>query len=108
MDVTCSNCREPWDYYHMIHDEIWETDLSEFEKKRFIENSARLDDTYRMALQKLGWRFGGSVLNIRHCPCCKESDTPNRVCRDPLKDILDDMLGDDLDGIAAMHEDYQL
>lgn len=101
MDTHCSNCREPWDYYHLLHDEIYETDLSDFSKKRFNGN---LDQEYRDAFQKLGWRFGSSILNIRHCPCCKD-DT---VTCDPLKDVLDDVMGDDLDAMICTHEDYDL
>ena len=31
MDVHCSTCGEPWDTYHLWHDAIWDTGLSEGE-----------------------------------------------------------------------------
>jgi hypothetical protein len=29
MDVHCTTCGEPWDVYHLRHDAIYETDLSQ-------------------------------------------------------------------------------
>src|SRR6266540_3927582 len=39
MDVHCSTCGEPWDVYHLRHEAIFETDLSQAEAEAWIECS---------------------------------------------------------------------
>jgi hypothetical protein len=109
MDVHCSTCREPWDTYHLWEDAIFETGLSEAEAKawRSLSQNEKLSDRYRDEFRAAGWEFGKSVLNVLRCPAC-----PAGVLADPdtvaIKAALEDLLGDDEDGLAATLEDYGL
>jgi hypothetical protein len=44
MDVHCSTCGEPWDVYHLRHDAVFDTDLSEEEAQAWgsLSRKARL------------------------------------------------------------------
>jgi hypothetical protein len=107
MDVHCSTCNEPWDTYHLKQDEIYETDLTPEEAEAWTElsPSLQLQPRYREKFKALGWEFGNSVLNVIRCPAC-----PKDAQADPerleAKSILEELLGDDADGLAATFEDY--
>jgi hypothetical protein len=47
---------------------------------------------------------------IEHCPSCKSNDKPSSEMEDKLEAASEvgDMLGDDVDGYAAMLEDFGL
>lgn len=109
MDVHCSTCDEPWDTHHLWHDEIYETDLSEEEAEAWLDlqPNQKLNDRYREKFRVVGWEFGRSVINVIRCPACPKDAKadPDRVA---IKSALEDVLGDDEDGIAAMMEDYGL
>jgi hypothetical protein len=120
-DVYCHNCGEPWDSYGLRHEIIWETDLPERNKDRFngqlpITANART----RQAFRDLGWEFGRSVLNVKSCPCCKANlaeqadDQPEEIGilrakimedRRLFADVIEDVLGDDLDAVQTEMED---
>ncbi len=88
MDVKCCKCGEPWDQYYLRHE------LSDEEKD---------DGT---------WEFGDNVLHVKQCPCCDAySDSPLHDAiqernRNASMAMLSDMLGDDLDGLASLAEDF--
>jgi len=109
MDVHCSTCREPWDTYHLWEDAIFETGLSDAEAKawRSLPQKEKLNDRYRDEFRVAGWEFGKSVLNVLRCPAC-----PPGAVADPeavaIKAALEDVLGADEDGLAAMLEEYNL
>ena len=109
MDVHCSTCDEPWDVHHLWKDEIYETDLTEEECEAWVDlpQAQKLNDRYRAKFAANGWEFGRSVINVIHCPACPKDAKadPERVA---MKSVLEDLLGDDEDGIAAMMEDYGL
>ncbi len=109
MDVHCSACGEPWDIYHLRHEAIFETDLSseEAEAWRELPASERLNDRYREKFKAAGWEFGHTVINVVRCPCCPKDAKPN-LERVHTKAALEELLGDDEDGLAATFEDYQL
>jgi len=92
MDVKCRSCGEPWDTYHLRHDEVYETDLPNPESF----DGSRLSTIERDAFKKVGWTFGSTVLNVKRCPCCKPEDTE----QDNI-DVVEDLFGDDLDGLAS-------
>jgi hypothetical protein len=77
MDLICVNCGEPWDIDHVVHEEPEGFD-----------------------------RQGGL---IRSCPCCAGKTLPpkSRDERHRLEAIktVAELLGDDVDGCAAMIED---
>jgi hypothetical protein len=109
MDVHCTTCAEPWDVYHLWHDAIFETGLSaeEAEAWRSLPRSEKLSPRYRAEFQAVGREFGNSVINVIHCPCCPKDAKPDPE-RAATKAALEELLGDDEDGLAATYEDYRL
>lgn len=107
MDIRCSTCGEPWDTYHLQHDVIYETDLNfnEMEHWRTLSPRLQLQPHYREKFATLGWRFGQTILNVVHCPCCPQNATPNEETV-AIKAALEDILGDDADGLAAIYDDH--
>jgi len=109
MDVHCSTCNEPWDVYHLWHEAIFETGLSseEAEAWRSLPRRQKLSPRYRNEFRAAGWEFGHGVINVVRCPCCPKDAKPNTE-RVHTKAALEEMLGDDEDGLAATYEDYHL
>lgn len=109
MDVHCSTCNEPWDTYHLWQDAIFETALSVEEAERWhsLPRSQKLSDRYRQEFRTAGWEFGSGVINVIRCPCCPKNAVPD-LGRVQTKAALEDLMGDDEDGLAAALEDYQL
>ena len=109
MDVHCTTCDEPWDTYHLWHDAIFETGLSpdEAEAWQQLPRAEKLSERYRQEFKAAGWEFGNSVINIIRCPCCPQGAKPN-LERLATKQALEELMGDDDDGLAATFEDYRL
>jgi hypothetical protein len=109
MDVHCSTCGEPWDVHHLWHDAIFETDLTPEEAKDWqqLPQEQKLNKRYRDKFQVAGWQFGNSVIKVVRCPCCPANAQPDPE-RVILKAALEDLLGDDEDGLAATFEDHRL
>lgn len=109
MDVHCTTCGEPWDVYHLWHDAIFETGLTseEGEAWQSLPRSDKLSSRYRQEFQAAGWQFGQSVINIIRCPCCPKDAKANSD-QVATKAALEELLGDDEDGLAATFEDYRL
>lgn len=109
MDVHCSTCGEPWDTYHLWHDAVFDTDLSHEEATEWgtLPRAAKLNTRYRQEFEAAGWVFGQSVINVIRCPCCPKDAKPDPECLQ-TKAALEELLGDDEDGLAATYEDYQL
>jgi len=109
MDVHCSTCGEPWDVLHLWHDAIFETglDIGTCEAWQRLPHSHKLFSVYRKAFRSAGWEFGRSVINVVRCPSCPKDAKPNPD-RLHIKTAIEEMLGDDEDGIAATFEDHHL
>jgi hypothetical protein len=109
MDVHCSTCGEPWDVYHLRHEAIFDTDLSEEEAQAWgaLSRKARLAPRYRQKFKAAGWQFGLSILDVQHCPCCPK-DAQINPDQAAAKAALAEILGDDEDGLAAEFEDFGL
>ena len=109
MDVHCSTCNEPWDVYHLWHDAVFETGLSheEAEAWQSLPRAEKLTDRYRNEFRVAGWEFGHGIVNVVHCPACPKDAKPN-LERVQTKAALEELLGDDEDGLAATFEDYKL
>lgn len=109
MDVHCSTCEEPWDVFHLWHDAIFETSLKveEAEAWSVLPRSQKLSDRYRKEFRAAGWEFGRTMINVVHCPCCPKDAKPNQE-RVQTKAALEELLGEDEDGLAATFEDYSL
>ena len=85
MDLYCGNCGEPWDLYSV----------------RDVQRGEDNDPAWK--LNKHG--------HIEVCPCCPK-DEDGRPIKQEIKNqraqlsvIAASMMGDDLDGAAAMMED---
>lgn len=109
MDVHCTTCGEPWDTYHLWHDAVFETGLSHEEAKAWgsLPRAEKLSDRYRKEFRAVGWEFGRGVINVIHCPGCPKDAQPD-LERVQTKAALEELLGDDEDGLAATFEDYRL
>lgn len=109
MDVHCSTCGEPWDVHHLWHDAIFETDLTPEETKAWqsLPHSQKLTQHYRDKYQAAGWQFGQSVINVIRCPSCPADMQPNTQAV-ALKAAIEEILGDDEDGIATAFEAHGL
>jgi hypothetical protein len=109
MDVHCTTCGEPWDAYHLWHDAIFDMGLSveDAEAWQQLPRAEKLSERYRTEFKAAGWQFGNSVINVIRCPCCPKDAQPN-LERLTTKQALEELLGDDEDGLAATFEDYRL
>lgn len=109
MDVHCTTCQDPWDVYHLWHDAVFETGLAhgEAERWRHLPHAEKLTDPYRAEFKSAGWVFGSSVINVIRCPSCPKDARPNPE-RLATKQALEELMGDDEDGLAATFEDYRL
>jgi hypothetical protein len=109
MDVYCSSCGEPWDTYHLRCDEIFETGISyeAAQAWRELPYAEQLSEHYREIFRAAGWEFGRTIINVIRCPACPKDAKPDEE-KSAAKAALEDVLGDDLDGLAAAFEDYQL
>lgn len=109
MDVHCSTCGEAWDTYHLWHDAVFETGLSHEEAEAWhrLPRNEKLTDRYRTEFRAAGWEFGQSVINVIRCPGCPKNATPN-LEKVETKAALEELMGDDEDGLAATFEDFKL
>ena len=109
MDVHCTTCAEPWDVYHLWHDAIFETGIliEEAEAWRTLPRSEKLSSRYRAEFRAAGWEFGAGVINVIRCPCCPKDAKPDPG-RATTTAALEELLGDDEDGLASTYEDYRL
>lgn len=117
MDVHCGNCGEPWDTYHLRHDAIWEAANEKGgDQDSFVEGwqqaRDKLSKYYRYWFKLSGWKFGASLMHVKHCPCCPKGESPlpeaQRKEEDAMRSALTDLLDGDDDGIASMMEDAGL
>ncbi len=109
MDMHCCTCNEPWDIFHLLHDAIFEIGLNAKEAEAWssLSHDQRLSAHYRDKFREAGWEFGMSVVSVIRCPCCPKGSHPN-LARVHIKAALEEVLGDDTDGLAATFEDYNL
>ena len=109
MDVHCSTCGEPWDVHHLWQDAIFDTGLTseEAERWRMLPREQKLSKRYRDEFESAGWQFGQTVINVVRCPCCPAGAEPN-IGQMETKAALEQLFGDDEDGLAAIFEDYRL
>lgn len=91
MDVHCLTCDEPWDTYHLMHDEVFETDMTHEEAEVWVSlpRAQKMTNRYRAKFRANGWEFGSSVINVIRCPACpKDANAdPERVA---IKSALED------------------
>ena len=109
MDVHCSTCGEPWDTYHLWHDAIWETGLSEDEIRVWekLPQGEKLAPAWRKEFESARYFFGRTVINVIRCPACPKDAQPDAE-RMQIKAEIEDLLAGDEDGLAATFEDHGL
>jgi len=109
MDVHCSTCGEPWDVYHLWHDAIFDTGLAQCEAEAWIRLplNQKLSEPFREQFHRARWEFGRTLTNVVRCPCCPKGAQPH-FGRVHTKAALEELFGDDQDGLAATYEDYRL
>ena len=108
MDVHCSTCGEPWDVYHLCHDAVF--DALPFEEAKAwasLPRDKRLTEHYRTEFRAAGWEFGRGVINVTRCPACPKDAKPD-LEKVLTKAAIEELLGDDEDGLAATFEDHRL
>ena len=74
---------------------------------RKLPSEQKLTKSLREQFAAAGWEFGSTVLNVRHCPACPSEAEINDM-KDAAKTALEELLGEDEDGLIAMYEDYGL
>lgn len=109
MEIECPNCGEPWDTYHMRHDEAHEWGLSNLELNDILESGrfSGKEDRARNVAKAAGWEFAAdSLLSFTRCPCCKDR-TPLRdaITRQRAVATVAELLDGDDDGMVAMLEE---
>lgn len=80
---------------------------AEAEAWRSLPRAEKLSEHYRNEFRAVGWEFGQGVINVIRCPGCPKNAQPNPA-RVQTKAALEELLGDDEDGLAATYEDYRL
>lgn len=107
MDIYCSICAEPWDM-DSIHEEI---DLRKSDGRMpATSNQAEYDPLYSQIRNEFATKgcraftFGYSDGN----DWCKPSNDPKAQFRAELASAMYDLMGDDLDGVASMMDDYDM
>lgn len=106
MDIYCPKCGEPWDM-DSLHEEVsehypdrpWEKAGPPGSRER----QAAYEPYYSQIRQDFR-RFGCSALTAYGAKCSTEPDTDAAEAMTALLDIMPD----DLDGCAAMMEDFEL
>ena len=103
MDIHCNRCREPWDSYHLVHEAVWDAvdDLGEEACQNF---GGKLTPRIKAALKDHGWEFGMTVCNVKRCPCCPD-DAEIDADRAAMANAVEEIMGDDLDGIISTMDD---
>ena len=109
MDVHCSTCGEPWDTYHLWHDAIWDTGLTEAEIHEWesLPQGEKLTPKWRTEFAAAGYQFGRTVINVIRCPACPKDAQPDTEGVQ-IKATLEELLAGDEDGLAATFEDHGL
>ena len=107
MDISCPSCAELWDTDYLCHDAIYDTDLYNTAEALCDAFYGKLNDVYSFALEQVGWMFTGAHVHMFvRCPCCKEKallhDSSLRV---ETRQLLADLMGDDIDGFVSFSED---
>lgn len=103
MDLYCKRCGEPWDAYYVNHEMTAEERNNFFagnycpacKKRPFCNNNKPCSECEHVAINSLG-----DYVCLKNC-------IKGRPFRAILASALGDILGDDVDGIAAEMEDAE-
>lgn len=98
MDIKCPKCGEPWDM-DCIHDEI---------SDRHPDEPWRIGGKHNQALYEQN--YYGVVLGefrTNGCSALGSRCNPNTTAHPAIGELMD-LMGDDVDGAAALMEDFGL
>jgi hypothetical protein len=105
MDIYCSICAEPWDM-DSLHEEI---DLRKSDGRMpATTNQAEYDPLYSQVRNEFATK-GCRALSYAYPDgdgWCKPSTDPKAQFRAELAAAMYDLMGDDLDGVASIMDDY--
>ena len=109
MKVRCSSCDKQWETEYLEQELILEIGLSNDDIIRWqsLPPLERLSDENRQEFVKHGWQFGNSVVNIVRCPRCPPWVKEN-LERVSTKNSLEKLFGNDIAGLVATFEEYEL
>lgn len=129
MDIRCATCQEPWDVYHLQHDEVHETEagtamiMDNINHEEYLKLMTpqfrkmvpfrpeysgepwenKLTPFWREQFAKLRWEFGTSHMVVLRCPCCPKDGTEDSEAADRREEYtqIGELLEGDDDGIAS-------
>lgn len=115
MDLYCANCGEPWDH-DSLHEEAGERYgvpfyLNDDDKRAMRRNPAYDSDAYQVIFRQVSAEFrtaGCATLKSVGAKCSEPSTETDRtfgLTRQQAAGAMYELLGDDMDGAAAMLED---
>lgn len=114
MDIECPTCGEPWDVFHMRHDEPHEWNLGDAELTRIADSGCFTGpaDPARVHARARGWLFAGnSLLSFVECPGCAAREPRGAAIEAIAADhrravaLVSELMDGDDDGLAAMLQD---
>jgi hypothetical protein len=87
MDIYCQRCDEPWEVYYVEHD----MDIEDAGKGR---NGMTPKEMFKAGVG---------------CPCCDWGNKApeKQSLRGQAMSLMSEMLGDDVDGMASMMDDFE-
>jgi hypothetical protein len=119
MDIRCTTCGEPWDT-DSIHDEIasrnpekpWYQEERPVYSEGFIGNSPFTNAEGRWynteVYEKEYWKPARKEFTLRGCEFFGSKHSEYPIGNVAAIAALSDLLGDDIDGLASMLEDFNL
>lgn len=111
MDIICTQCGEPWDIA-CLHEEAeyrWELDRGHSHREAYAEDREKANAEYAVVFNVVRKDFRSKGCAALTCmtggrSCVPQSDGMKQ--RGILSGELMDLMGDDIDGIASMSEDF--
>jgi hypothetical protein len=105
-DIKCANCGEPWDTYHLRHDEplnhvhtliMPNSDISKIADTCTVPPVKYIRNSYTAA----GWKLAGwNIFAILRCPCCKQNGSNPDKLRATRAIAAAEALGTDPDAMS--------
>jgi len=126
MDMNCRKCREPWDWFHIRDEVLREQKLyEEIEKSGGYVKDDNIGDPFRVHETNILSKTKKSILDmealatwqfspgpyILQCPACIGEQvelTDKQKERSSIESAIADVLGDDIDGMMAEMEDFDM
>lgn len=107
MDIYCTKCGEPWDM-DSIHDEIdWRHEARTLSALTEDSNSEAYVEQYRKVRDEFYSKGCAALAHGQATDwCVPKTPKGDRLMRSEAMSALVEIMGDDVDGIASMMDDY--